>query len=662
MADPRELSPSLRKALSQRGLKGRIAVVQPPSSEINQAALTLGEKLPEAIQIFLTDPFLQIPNPNQHPNPANVEAITALSLAATALPSHAPQLTEGLKILQEALGPDGEEPLFSMPRRFTAFLITDMLLYQTALPIGRRPSVRFSKNKPQALANIREVHASIPEDRQTLEIRGSLAQVMQAFQEELTRILVHEPQTRDEAYFQALLYNAINKIMTDSTLYREFAFYGDSEMHLWIATKEAQALAFLSISPFSFDLLQAGVFEELDPHSLGLIFAGQWELLTTAGPDKNPDEEKLKILADYFLSHPRLQYEFWESEAIDNDYSIIAWFFKQNTETLNRFIETMQLLTTANKLINIRNVIIAYTGYLKHDFPDHPNVSYLLGRVHSLAKQFNLTPYIQTELAILEDREPGVLYESAEKGLLAHRAKPGETREELLARMREVIIYVSQAPWPQRPPEAQLAQAIREAVRPAAALTISPGEENATTIISDWLDQQLARLGINRNQVAGLADHYQTEIARAAGGHLPFLIIPEALPRNHPLRKLAEIGVVTIQPSNGQAQVVIDTDKAHIQAGFKRISLTKTLNQDLTTLSLFDLLLLTAGQLAKRPVGRVQLDRAEQGEVNGFLKDWKRRAADMNLPRLTTDAPEDQPSQPVMFLVGDKPTTLYVAS
>lgn len=659
----REQRPSsFHEALLQQGVEERIvrsAYIQSPNLELEQAMLSLGKKLPGAIQTFLADPFLQIKDPKT--NPDLVEAMTAIPLA-TGLPAGAPQLTEGLRILQEALGPNGEEPLFNMPRRFTALLITDMLLHQTALPISRRMSVRFSKDRNRAMANIRKVHAAIPESQETLEIRGSLAQTMQAFQEELAKALAQEPQTRDEAYFQALLYSTINKVMRDSSLYREFNFYGNSEMRQWITTKEAQALAFLSNSPFSFDLLQEGVFEELDSHGLGLIFAGQWRLFNETAPD----EEKLTALANYFLSHPGLQDEFWKSEAIDNDYSVIKWFFEQDTKILDRFIETMRLATVANKLIYIRGVLIAYTGYLKQDFPDHPNVPYLPERIRSLAEQYNLTPRIQQELAILEDREPGILYESAKKGLVARRARPEEIKN---------VIYVSRAPWPEREQEAQPAPAAREREIP----TVTSGEL-ATS--DPWGKVQIVTQEAAQPVLEALAGKATRQIRPGqidniiaeSRAHLttpdraPFTIMPALLPANNPLRKLDECGVIAIEFTNGSLTIVVDAAKAGIQTvGPEKIIVQAQVEEEPRDFGL-PRLLYAASLLAKRSVSKIMLERQDEREIHGVVSSWNKKNNDMRKNDDTRDRALPllgfgvQPGQKslgrVLFFVGSKPTAL----
>lgn len=651
----RRLPPLVRSVL-QRGVVGDRTVIahitQPPSSEIKQKMLSLGERLPGAIQTLLADPFLQIQGRNLLSD--QVGAVSAISLAAT-LPAHAGQLAEGLRILQEALGPDGEEPIFSMPRRFTALLIADILLHQTALPINKRPGVRFSQNRKQAMVNVTKVHSAIPVDRETLEIRGSLDQARQAFQEELAKVLVQTPQTRDEAYFQALLYNTINKIMRDSSLYREFQYYGDSQMHQWITTKEMQALAFLSTSSFSFDLLQEGVFEQLDPHSLGLIFAGQWELFSETAPD----EEKLKALGQYFFANPKLQKEFWQPEGIGVDYQIAEWFFLQDRETLDRFIDTAKLptLTQSKQLSYIRNLFIYFAAQLKTGFPDDPNVPYLLERIRSLAEQFNLTQRIQKELAILEDREPGILYASVDKGLVARHARPEEAKN---------VIYVSQAPWPERTQEIQPAPAARETVIP----TVTSGELQTSNL---WGEVQIVREEAAQPVFEALAGKATRQItpgqlsnlitesrAHLATDRTPFIIMPALLPANNPLRRLDECGVVAIEFANGSLAVVVEAAKAGIQTvGPKRIKIQAELEEEPGGSGLARILY-AASLLARRSVSKTMLEKQDERDLHGFVGNWNRRAQ-RDTPRLSFNSGQTSLGR-VLFFVGNKPTALELVA
>lgn len=534
--------------------------------------LTIAADLPTTLQtiIFDTQEMWRPGSTGSY----STDPVAALALVTT-LPSHAPELRNGLHTLHAHLE-NLAAPTYNVTPRLRAILAADILLYQTALTETDKYITRLHAERgdiPKTAATLQRIN------RRYLSITADTAQpalALQALAGRLQNEYFTAPEnvsSGEERAYQLLAIDALYEIQ-QSALYDLWSVTGSDETAEWYRdalSRNSEAFEDTEIQ----QLLRDGELDSLSVAVRYRIWLHTWEQLTPDADEldeisnrqestdipKQVDEaarQRIQSHVAYFFDHPDIQEELWKGIEREEETAVagkgIRWFLSNGNEMMHRFLDSIPSNRESRLLLYRRILEEAKVIIGEKPIYNSSNGTALVGQLTDKIKKLGLQPEL------------------------------GDTVKDVEHLIEFKPLHTISSSW------GELQTPRAEDVRPI-------------------LDTLASNVKITSDPLDAFRRHvYPSAIPRPYA-----LIVPSLLPPTHFLKPLDKIGVLAIEQK--QVNAAVTDDKVIIfDSRRKKHTATEPIQQSVT-------IILEGKKAGVKGAGRIALT-GEMHPTLGFVIDY----------------------------------------
>ena len=435
----------------------------------------------------------------------------------------------------------------------------------------------------------------------------------------------------------------------------------------------------LTKDPYCLDLLLDGKLETISPIVRFEIWLRPWIF--------SPDSKKVELL-DYFLTNESLQSYLWlDYSIVDTEdgpqnavQPVFDWIFKQDTDKITAFFNTLSLSEFKFNKASFIQMLMGLYGVSQTRFEDI-NKEAVTKNICDLAEKADLRSKLTTELDIIENRTPGLLY--LEQGKFEVKAKfprRDQTKEGLLGEMRKKglqIVYISTTDWDRK--EQFATHVVRQTgVEIGIAGKILHERWGEVGLIGpDTLPSMLnlmsTTLGQNYEEIA-FSRLVELDNDGSKRGLLdnPYVIVPLLLRIDDPLFILQKSGILAVEQEADTVNFIVNSKPLNIETDVKRLAIQgKLTNRELTFVHSHDnfessplfYFMNAVSLLGRIPNVEGPISKDDLREIHSSMKYWNKEAREENRARLMYEIDKNNPierAQLVPCLVTDR--IAYLAS
>src|SRR3989344_1965859 len=370
-----------------------------------------------AIQFLIAEPFEE--KDYTVADTKKLKQIAKIIENASLFTPFAKELQTGWKTLLEEMQAPSDNPL-DLRKRFLSFYLADQLLYQTSLQPSKKATVRNPDTQDISLTRVglASLFKLNPQEDPDSSYK-KVAQAAEALKRGVDKTLEKKSKDLNTIIEQ---FGTLHTILESSCsiVYQGWEYWFNPDTKIWVDQIGHKGDTLVK-NPYCLDLLLDGKLETINPILKFDVWYHPWisEKLVDDGRE-TPNSKKVELL-DYFLTNESLQSHFWLNDdilysSVDEESGpqngvqpIFDWIFKQDSEKITAFFETLPFSEFKYNKVKLIQVLIGLYGISQSRFDDI-NKEAVTKSICSLVEKAGLRSKLAAELDIIENRIPGLLY------------------------------------------------------------------------------------------------------------------------------------------------------------------------------------------------------------------------------------------------------------